>query len=620
MSAPLVIANCSGFYGDRLGAMREQLDGGPVDVLTGDYLAELTMLILGRQMAKDPAAGYARTFVQQLEECLADAIDRGVRIVSNAGGLNPAGLAAAVRGICDRLGLKVSIATVAGDDLAGRWDALVSAGQLVAGEQPPDGSAAALPAGAVPLTANAYLGCSGIVRALEAGAQVVVTGRVTDASLVVGPAAWHHGWLPGEPSANVLDALGGATVAGHLLECGAQVTGGNFSLYADLLDAAGGDLAMLDHVGFPLAEVAQDGSCVITKHPGTGGAVTVATVTEQLLYECTGIAYGGPDVVSRFDTVTLAQQAPDRVAVAGVRGEPSGDWLKVSTNRIGGYRTSMTVPLAGLDIERKAKLLRRQLAAPLSLAGEVAITLARTDHPDAATEEEASALLHFTVKDADPAKVGRAFSGEVVAATLSSIPGFFVTSPPGEAQPFGVYAPAWVRRSAVSEVVAVDGEPLPAGPSAVSPANVRAASAQPRKPIAPGTAGADSQKRTRRVPLGIVAGARSGDKGGSATLGVYTRTDAAYGWLASYLSIEQLQALLPEARGLDITRERLPNVRAVLFQMPGLLGQGVAASTRFDPQAKSLGEWLRSRLVEVPIALLEDPLNVGPARTSIERD
>ncbi len=455
MSSPLVIANCSGFYGDRLSAMREQLDGGHVDVICGDYLAELTMLILGRQKAKDPAAGYARTFLQQLEECLADALERGVRIVSNAGGLNPAGLAGAVREVAARQGLSVRVATVAGDDLIAQWDELVARARLAGGEAPPVDGETAPQAGSVPLTANAYLGCAGIARALSAGADVVVTGRVTDASLVVGPAMWHHGWTAAD-----LDALAGATVAGHLLECGAQATAGNFSLYADLLDAPGADPAMLDHVAFPLAEVAADGSCVITKHPGTGGAVTVATVTEQLLYECTGAAYGGPDVVSLFNTVRLEQEGPDRVSVSGVHGEPPGPWLKVSTNRLGGFRTSMTVPLTGLDIERKAELLQRQLADALAAASDVTITLARTERADAATAEEASALLHFSVKDSDRAKVGRAFSGPVIASALSSIPGFFATSPPSDAAPYGVYAPAWVQRADVQEVVDIDGEAL----------------------------------------------------------------------------------------------------------------------------------------------------------------
>ena len=597
MSAPLRVANVSGFYGDRLSAMREMLDGGDVDVLTGDYLAELTMLILGRQRAGDAAAGYARSFLTQLEDCLGDALSRGVRIVSNAGGLNPRGLADAVRELGTRLGVEVRVATVSGDDLLPRLVELSSAGRLRAGErQPADGDGAA-GAGEFPdtLTANAYLGCWGIVRALEAGADVVVTGRVTDASVVVGPAAWHHGWGPGD-----LDALAGATVAGHVLECGAQATGGNFSFFAELLDA---DPGCLDRIGFPLAEIAADGTSVITKHPGTGGAVTVGTVTEQLLYECTGSRYGGPDVITRFDQLELRQLGRDRVEITGARGLPPGGWLKVATNRLGGFRNSMTLPLAGLDVDRKAELLRRQLAPALEGVAEAVVTLARTDSPDAGSEEEASALLHVTVKDPDREKVGKAFTVPLIELGLASIPGFFATTAPPSPSAYGVYAPAWVPAEDVDQLVGLpDG-----GAETVPSARSRPAGAQDDEPAELVAGGGPSPGGpTRRVPLGRVVGARSGDKGGAATLGVYARNDQGYAWLAAFLTEERLRELLPEAAGLPLTRELLPGLRAVLFQIHGLLGEGVAAGTRFDPQAKAVGEWLRSRVVDVPVSLFPE--------------
>jgi hypothetical protein len=247
------IANCSGFYGDRLSAMREMLTGGsddPVDYLTGDYLAELTMLILGRDRMKHPDRGYAKTFLTQLEDCLGEARDRGVRIVTNAGGLNPAGLADAIRALTERLGIPARIAHVEGDDLQAR------AAELGLGD---------------PLTANAYLGAWGIVDCLNDGADVVVTGRVTDASVIVGAAAAHFGWARTD-----YHQLAGAVVAGHVIECGAQATGGNYAFFTEVAD--------LSYPGFPLAEVSGDGSSVITKHPGTGGLVSVDTVTAQLLY------------------------------------------------------------------------------------------------------------------------------------------------------------------------------------------------------------------------------------------------------------------------------------------------------------------------------------------------
>ena len=589
---PLRVANCSGFYGDRLSAMREALDGGPVDVITGDYLAELTLLILGRQRMKDPTAGWARTFLTQLEDSLGTALERGVRIVSNAGGLHPEGLAEAVRAAAQRLGLTVRVATVTGDDLLPRLGGL----DVRLGDTPPGGAPVS-----DALTANAYLGCWGIARALDAGADVVVTGRVTDASLVAGPAAWHHGWTPDD-----LDALAGATVAGHVLECGAQATGGNFSFFHELLDA---DPGALDAPGFPLAEIAADGSCVITKHPGTSGAVTVETVTEQLLYECTGARYGGPDVVTRFDTLRLTQEGPDRVAIRGAQGLPPSGWLKVATNRLGGYRNGFTLPLTGINVERKAAVLRRQLGPVLDGIAEVSVRLARTDAPDAGPEEEASALLHVAVKDPDRDRVGKRFTAPLIELGLASIPGFHPTTPPGPAAPYGVYAAAWVAGVDVPQQVTLPDGTVETVPSAARPPGHVA----PPAAAAPDAAPPPPSGPTRRVPLGTVAGARSGDKGGAATLGVYARSDDGYRWLAAFLTGDRLRELLPEAAALPVRREVLPHLRAVLFQLPGLLGEGVAAGTRFDPQAKAVGEWLRSRHVDVPEALLA-PVAQDPER------
>src|SRR4051794_2677551 len=416
-AGPLRVGNCSGFYGDRFAAMHEMLSAGELDVLTGDYLAKLTMLILFRTRLSDPAGGYARTFVRQLEECLGLAVERGVRIVSNAGGLNPAGLAARVREVASGLGLDVSVAHVEGDDLLDRLGDLQKDGHDLANM---DTGLRLRDAPSTPVTANAYLGGWGIVECLRAGADIVVTGRVTDASLVVGPAAWHHGWGLAD-----WDALAGATVAGHVLECGAQATGGNHSFFRDY---------DLRHPGFPIAEVHADGSSVITKHPGTGGAVTLDTVTAQLLYEIDGPTYLGPDVRSRFDTVELAADGPDRVRVSGVRGAPPPAALKVGEVRLAGFRNATTFVLTGLDIEAKAALVREQVEAGLGAGRPERLvwTLARTDHADADTEEAASALLHAVVQDPDPAKVGRAFSRVPIELALASYPGFHVTAPPGE--------------------------------------------------------------------------------------------------------------------------------------------------------------------------------------------
>jgi hypothetical protein len=558
---PVRIGNASGFYGDRFSAMREMLEGGELDVLTGDYLAELTMLILGRDRMRDSSLGYARTFLRQLEDCLGLALDRGVAIVANAGGLNPAGLAGAIRELARRLGLGPRIGYVHGDDLLAR------SAELGYGE---------------PVAASAYLGGWGIAACLRAGADVVVTGRVTDASLVVGPAAARFGW-----SADDFDAIAGAMAAGHVIECGPQATGGNYAFFGEIPD--------LRHPGFPLAEVFADGSSVITKHPGTGGAVTVGTVTAQLLYEVAGPRYAGPDATLRLDSVRLSQDGRDRVAITGVRGEPPPAELKVSLNTLGGFRNQVEFVLTGLDIEAKAGLVHDQLAA--ALPPGVQWELARTDRPDAATEEQASATLRCVARGSDPKAIGRVFSGAAVELALASYPGFHLTAPPGDAQPYGVFTAAYLDRSQVRQIVVLpDGRSVEVGDPGVTMALEPAA-----LPVVPVWAGSGP---VRRAPLGAVAGARSGDKGGDANVGVWARDAAAWPWLAATLTEDKLRELLPEAAGLPVTGYLLPNLLAVNFVITGLLGEGVAAAARFDPQAKAVGEWLRSRLIDVPEVLL----------------
>ncbi|MFD7877078.1 acyclic terpene utilization AtuA family protein [Streptomyces sp. NPDC059766] len=555
----LRIGNASGFYGDRFDALREMLTGGELDVLTGDYLAELTMLILGRDRLKDPGAGYARTFLRQLEDCLGLAHERSVKIVTNAGGLNPAGLADAVRALADRLGIPVRVAHVEGDDLT-----------------------AAFPGS---LAAHAYLGGFGIAECLRAGADIVVTGRVTDAALVTGPAAAHFGWRPEDH-----DRLAGAVVAGHVLECGTQATGGNYAFFAE------GDVR---RPGFPLAEIHQDGSFVVTKHPGTGGFVDVGTVTAQLLYETGGARYAGPDVTARLDTVRLSQDGPDRVRVEGVRGEAPPPTLKVGRNLFGGFRNEVVFVLTGLDIEAKAALVREQMTDALAKSppAEVRWEQVRTDRADADTEETASALLRLVVRDPDQAVVGRALSGAAIELALASYPGFHVSAPPGKGAPYGVFEAAYVPQDSVAQVAVLDdGRRIPVAPAPATAVLDEVAPPPLPEPLPPGP--------TRRAPLGLVAGARSGDKGGNANVGVWVRSDEAWRWLAHELTADRLRELLPETRELTVVRHLLPDLRALNFVVEGILGEGVAAQHRFDPQAKALGEWLRSRHLDIPEVLL----------------
>ncbi|MER8093925.1 acyclic terpene utilization AtuA family protein [Streptomyces goshikiensis] len=583
------------------------LTGGPLDILTGDYLAELTMLILGRDRLKSPGLGYAKTFPRQLEECLGLAHERGVRIVTNAGGLNPAGLADAVRALASKLGVPASVAHVEGDDLMPYEDGA--------------------------LTANAYLGGAGITACLRAGADIVVTGRVTDAALVSGPAAWWFDWAPDD-----WDRLAGAVVAGHVLECGTQATGGNYSFFTRHDVRA---------PGFPLAEVCEDGSSVVTKHPGTGGVVSVGTVTAQLLYETQGARYLGPDVTARLDTVRLLSVGADRIGISGVRGEAPPGTLKVGVTRIGGWRNEVVFVLTGLDIEAKEELVRAQLADALRDVAEVDWTLARTDHADAATEETSSALLRLVVRDPSPDPVGRSLTAAAIELALASYPGFHVTAAPGPAQPYGVFTSAEVPAASVPHTAVLpNGTRLPIPPAPVPAASVPVPvpaavpvpvpvsgrggvgespaepEPEPEREVEPDPGPGTGPEPgtgpgpvpppaptgpTRRGPLGALVGARSGDKGGDANVGVWVESDAAWAWLHATLTVDAFQALLPETAGLPVARHVLPRLRALNFTVPGLLGDGVASGHRFDPQAKALGEWLRARHTDIPVALLPAP-------------
>ena len=586
MNEPIRIANCSGFFGDRLSAAREMVEGGPIDVLTGDWLAELTMLILSRIRSKQPGRGFAGTFVTQMEQVMGECLDRGIRVVSNAGGLDPAGCAEAVAQLADRLGLAPTIAYVDGDDLMPRVSELAGADALRPFEPGGDlGDVSRF------VTANAYFGCWGIVEALSRSADIVITGRVTDAALTCGPAAWHHGW-----GRDDWDALAGAVVAGHVIECSAQATGGNYSFFTEVQG--------IERLGFPWAAVAHDGSCVIGKHDETGGEVSIGTVTSQLLYEIGGPRYLGPDVTARFDTIRLEQAAQDRVRISGVRGEPPPTTLKVAMNEHGGYRNDLSVALTGLDIEAKAAAVEAAFwrACPYGpeAFASVRTRVVRSEHVDPDSNEAATAQWRITVKDGDERRVGRAFSNALIETALSSIPGFYgLAGGPSAGTPFGVYRPASVAADLVPQYVHIEGRTSEVPSVAPAAGNVDGG---PQSH--PGST-AQHVRATRRVPLGRIAGARSGDKGGDANLGVFARSDRAFVWLDGFLTVACLKSLLPETAPLPVERYAFANLRALNFVLKGLLEEGVAASSRIDAQAKSLGEWLRARHVDVPEELLE---------------
>ena len=585
MTEPIRIANCSGFYGDRLSAAAEMVNDGPIDVLTGDWLAELTMLILARTQAKIPGGGYARSFIKQMEQVMEACVEKNIKVVSNAGGLNPATCAEAVHEVADKLGLSPSIAYVEGDNIMPRLSELsdfgISFEHMDTGESITNIDSY--------ISANAYFGCWGIVEALEKGADIVVTGRVTDAAVVCGPAAWHHKWQKDN-----WDALAGAVAAGHVIECGTQATGGNYSFFTEVPG--------MSRTGFPWAEISHDGSSVIGKHEGTGGEVSIGTVTSQLLYEIGSPSYLGPDVIARFDTIELEQLKPNRVLIGKVKGEPPTDTLKVSMNRIGGYRTDMSVALTGLDIEEKAKLVEEAfwLACPHSPEDfeSVKTRVARTDKSDPETNEEAVALWKITLKDNDEQKVGRGIFNAVNELGLATIPGMFGVGGGGAAKPFGIHWPTLIPSSLMPQhVIFTNGErSIVDSHIPGDQVSIKLQSEKVSKTF---------NGETLRVPIGQIVGARSGDKTGNANLGVFTRNQDAWNWLDDFLTIEVFKELLPETSELNIDRYRLPHIFSLNFVVHGLLEEGVASSSRQDSQAKSFGEWLRSRLVDIPKELLK---------------
>ncbi len=570
------------------------VEGGPIDVLTGDWLAELTMLILAKSKASG-GAGYARTFVTQMEQVLGTCMEKGIKVVANAGGLDPAGCADAVRAVADRLGLNPKISWITGDDVLPRLGDFQNAGHrldhLDTGAAFGDRTA---------ITANAYLGGWGIAEALGRGADIVITGRVTDAAVVVGPAAWHHGWQRSD-----WDQLAGAVVAGHVIECGCQVTGGNYSFFTEIPD--------LRNPGFPIAEVFDDGSSVITKHPGTAGRVDTGTVTAQLLYEVQGTRYLNPDVTTRFDTMALHDEGADRVRISGVRGEPAPTTAKVCINVDGGFRNSMTFCLTGLDIEAKAKLVEdvfwpNQRGGRAAFA-ETATRLVRSDKADPRTNDEAVAYLTLIAKDPDERKVGRVFANVGVELALASYPGMFGMGGPSGAQSYGVYWPTLIPADLLHHEVHIDGNVVVVDAAIAGAVDPQLLTDDAVSEAADVT---NDGAPTTRIPLGRIVGARSGDKGGNANIGVWARNDETFAWLRTFLTTDRLRLLMPEAHDLLIRRAVLENICALNFVVEGLLGEGVASSVRLDAQAKSLGEFLRAKFVDVPTNLVPTSVLADP--------
>ena len=585
------IGNCSGYYGDKLSAAKDMVEGGPIDVLTGDYLAELTMTILFNQkLQRGEDKGYVGTFLKQIKDVAETCKKNNIKIVTNAGGLNPSSMANEIINILKEMSIDLKVAYIDGDDLMPRLEQLKDQGETFVNIDKNtnlDSTEHNL------LTANAYLGAWGIKEALDEGADIVVCPRVTDAAVVIGPAAWKFKWKRTD-----FDELAGALAAGHIIECGCQATGGNYSFFEEV--------PSFINVGYPIAEIESDGSFTITKHPGTGGLVSVGTVTAQLLYEISSPAYINPDVISHFDTLEINQIGPDRVKVSGCRGSNPPGKHKVCINLATGYRNGMDLVLTGLDIEAKAKTITDTLFH--SVGGkdqfdEVSVNLYRTDKKNPDSNEEAMATLSISVKSKNPDLVGRLFSAKIIELSLANYPGFFSAGTGKKPGPVISYWPALIDSKHIKEYVHVDGKTLEIEPTSQLQFEENYYQKQPVT-IEPAPQGEMDE-----ISFGRLFGARSGDKGGCANIGVWAKTDLAFSFLYDFLSVEKIKELMPDLNKYSIDRYELPNINSLNFYIHGILEDGVSSNNRMDGQAKSLGEYLRAKTISVPKIIIDEIKN-----------
>jgi hypothetical protein len=588
----IVIANCGGFWGDDPTAARRQVEGGPVDYLVMDYLAEVTMAILQKQRQRRPETGYATDFVAQLRDVLAACVERNITVISNAGGVNPLGCKAAVEKVAAELGVadQVRVGVVLGDDIYGALGDLMASGEPLTNMD--TGRPLSDVAGQA-LSANVYLGAAPVVKALEMGANVVITGRVTDTGVTLAPMIHEFGWAEDD-----WDRLAAGIIAGHIIECGTQCTGGNFTDWQKVKS--------FSNLGYPLVEARPDGTFTVTKHPGTGGLVSVHTVSEQLLYEMGSPRYLAPDCVARFDSITLTADGPDRVTVSGARGEPPPEKLKVSASFSHGYRAFGRLIVSGPDSLAKANLVAETLwesAGGRELYEDTATQILawNATHPPLTDSEPSEVMVQVAVRDADEGKINSRFGVQVVPRVLGTVPGITYLADQGRPRASEVvgYWPALISRERVPMRVVVGEEEVDVAPS---PVNATAPSSfQP----APVTATIPEGGNRVTVPLSRLCLARSGDKGDTANVGVIARTPAVYAWMVDHITPEFVKGRFGEMVKGDVERSEVPNLLAVNFLLHESLGGGGTLSLLVDAQGKTYAQYLLAAPVEVPEGLLD---------------
>lgn len=593
----LRIGGASGFWGDAARATPQLLGAEGLDYIVYDYLAEITMSIMARARAQDDSRGYALDFVSAaMQPHLAKIAGSGIKVISNAGGVNPEACADALRALIVEQGLALKVACVLGDDLLPRAGEFEAAGvtEMFSGE--------AFPAANRLQSINAYLGAFPIARALAEGADIVVTGRCVDSAVTLGACIHAFGWQRDD-----LDQLAMGSLAGHILECGPQATGGNFTDWEQVRDMA--------HIGYPIAEIAADGSFVCTKPPGTGGLVNVGTVSEQMLYEIGDPqAYILPDVVCDFSTAILEQVGPDRVRVTGATGRPAPDSYKVSATYADQFRGGTYMTFYGIDADRKARALGEAIFEAarnscndfgLGDFSETSIELigAESQYGDfAAIDGSREVAMKIAAKHPEAAGIGILLK-EAVGLGLATPPGLsgFAGGRPRPSPVVRLFS-FTLPRDEVSVRVDVDGVVTACNEGGGQPLD----SAGITRPPAPVAQPGDDRVE---VPLVRLAWGRSGDKGDKANIGIIARRPEYLPYIWQALSEDVVRArfahFLAGTAGAEVERFLLPGAHAINFLLHNVLGGGGVASIRNDPQAKGYAQLLLSCPIPVPRAMAE---------------
>jgi len=596
MKKKIRIGNAGGYWGDDLDALRRQLTGGPLDYVTSDFLAEITMSILQKQRARDHRLGYAVDFVDQIEECLPIIARTGTRVITNAGGVNPLGLGRRLAAMVAGMGLKLKIGVVYGDDITDRLHELTAAGEKFTNLE--TGEDFAVARGRV-TAANIYFGAAPVVRALDMGCDVVVTGRVTDTGITLAPMIHEFGWRFDD-----WDRLAAGVVAGHIIECGCQASGGNLSDWRDV--------PHFHDIGYPIVEMESSGEFTVTKHPRTGGLVSEKTVKEQLVYEMGDpAAYISPDGVARFDTLSVTAKGPNRVRVAGVRGGPRTPTLKVSMAYADGWKASGDLLVSGPDVQAKCEALAGIFWRRLGLEFEqthTAVIGGGSVWPDSLYRGDPNeALLRFAVRDQDRARI-EVFGKALPALILSGPSGLAVQGGRPRPSPVVAYWPALIDRGLVTPKVlalaAGGGEEFH---ECVESDQTQPAGAVPRTGPKPERRPRrrDWGKRKRKIRLREIAYARSGDKGDTCNIGVLARGPAAYDWLRGWLTPARVRRFFADIALGEVTRFELDNLLGLNFLLEQTLGGGGTVSLLVDPQGKTLSQALLEMEASVPAEILK---------------